>query len=81
MNIKLCGASLFLVLGSNSSNVACKWWCNDITCVSGWSRSEMNILTPYWLKILRDDTASKMHLTQVAYVTRTSGRQQNLIYA
>ena len=40
-----------------------------------------NILTPYWFKIIWDDTASKMHLTQVTYVTCTSDWQQNLTYA
>ena len=40
-----------------------------------------NILTPYWFKIIWDDTASKIHLTRVTYVTCTSDWQQNLTYA
>ena len=40
----------------------------------------INILTPYWFKIIWDDTASKMHLTQVTSVTCTSDWQQNLTH-
>ena len=40
----------------------------------------INILTPYWFKIIWDDTASKMHLTQVTSVTCTSDWQPNLTH-
>ena len=41
----------------------------------------INILTPCRFKIIWDDTASKMHLTQVTSVTCTSDWQQNLTHS
>ena len=46
-------------------------WDSCIQNISGYK-----FLTPYWFKIIWDDTAFKLHFTQVTYVTRTSDWQQ-----
>ena len=60
------------------------FWENETwsrsTCVQSDLKCRWDILIPFWLIIMWDCTALKMHLTQKMYVICTWDWQQNLTY-